>query len=313
MSDDRDAELYPFTPPPPGATPPSSGDRPRRPRRSRLTKTAAGLAVILGTGTGAAAVALATSSGSVPASATSSASYGQHRRIAGRGHARPRCPGAAGLLRWRRRLSAVRGGPASALSRGPGAFGGPGGLFGAIGGGGIVHASYTLKDAQGTYETIDTQVGTAEDVSSSSLTVKSADGFSQTYDITTSTIVDAQYEGILSVKVGDTVSVQALANGSTITAQRVQDVTQLQASRPIVGGRPRTAAPAAPVPAPAAPATAAATTTPAATTSTTSTTSTTDDEYHRPPGGGLASQPPGSCPAPRRPSQPPRPLSGPGG
>ena len=124
------------------------------------------------------------------------------------------------------------GGPAGAIARGPGAFGGPGGLFGAIGGAGIVHASYTLKDAQGTYETIDTQVGTAEDVSSSSLTVKSADGFSQTYDVTTSTIVDAQYEGILSVKVGDMVSVQALANGSTITAQRIQDVTQLQASRP---------------------------------------------------------------------------------
>jgi hypothetical protein len=126
------------------------------------------------------------------------------------------------------------------MSRGPAAFGGPGGLFGAIGGGGVVHASYTLKDAKGTYETIDTQVGAAEDVSSSSLTVKSADGFSQTYDITASTIVDADYEGILSVKVGDTVSVQALADGSTITAQRVQDVTQLQANRPVWRPRPST-------------------------------------------------------------------------
>jgi hypothetical protein len=268
MSDDRDAELYPFTPPPPGATPPSSGDRPRGPRRSRLTKTAAGLAVILGTGTGAAAVALATSSGSVPASAASSASTAS--TVASPAAATP-APGA----RVRRGFFGGGGGfggpggPASALSRGPGAFGGPGGLLGAIGGGGIIHASYTLKDAQGTYETIDTQVGTAEDVSSSSLTVKSADGFSQTYAITTSTIVDAQYEGILSVKVGDMVSVQALANGSTITAQRIQDVTQLQASRPAWAQRPSSA----PVPAPAA-ATTTTTTTPTTTTPTTSTTTT---------------------------------------
>ena len=134
-----------------------------------------------------------------------------------------------------------------------------GGAFGAIGGGGIVHASYTLKDAQGTYETIDTQVGTVADVSDSSLTVTSADGFSQTYDVTSSTVVDADYEGILSVKVGDTVSVQALVDGSSITAQRVQDVTQLQANRPAWGHGPGTAGPA--------PAT--------ATTSTSTTTSTT--------------------------------------
>jgi len=95
-----------------------------------------------------------------------------------------------------------------------------------------VHASWTVKAANGTYQTIDTQYGTAEAVSSSSITVKSADGFSQTYDVSSSTIVDADYEGILSVKVGDTVSVQASADGSTLTAQRVQDVTQVQASRP---------------------------------------------------------------------------------
>jgi hypothetical protein len=152
------------------------------------------------------------------------------------------------------------------MTRAPGAFGGPGGFLGALGGGGIIHASYTIKDAKGTYETIDTQVGTAEDVSSGSLTVKSADGFSQTYDVTSSTIVDADYEGILSVKVGDTVSVQALTDGPTITAQRVQDVTQLQANRPAWGRGPSTANPGPAV----------ATTTPAATSTTTSTTTTTD-------------------------------------
>jgi hypothetical protein len=64
------------------------------------------------------------------------------------------------------------------------------------------------------------------------------------------------------VKVGDTVSVQALVDGSTITAQRVQDVTQLQANRPAWGHGPGTAAPAP----------AAATTSTSTSTSTTTTT-----------------------------------------
>jgi hypothetical protein len=122
----------------------------------------------------------------------------------------------------------------------PSAFGSFGGFSGFLGGNGVVHASYTIKGPDGTYETIDTQVGTAQDVSSSSITVKSADGFSQTYDVSSSTIVDADYEGILSVKVGDTVTVQAKADGSTITAQRIQDMTQVQANHASWGPGPST-------------------------------------------------------------------------
>jgi copper chaperone CopZ len=134
------------------------------------------------------------------------------------------------------------------MGSGPAAFGGPTAIFGAPGGGGVIHASYTVKGANGSYETIDTQVGTVQGVSSTSLTVESADSFLQTYDVTSSTIVDADYEGILSLKMGDTVSVQALADGTTVTAQRVQDITQLQANRPAAGrwswtGRPGPVAP----------------------------------------------------------------------
>ena len=110
------------------------------------------------------------------------------------------------------------------------AIGGPGAL-GAIGNNGVVHASYTVKDGDGNYETIDTQVGTAETVTSSSITVKSADGFSQTYEVGSGTVVNADYEGILSVNQGDQVTVEAVVNGSTVTAERVMDLTQLQANR----------------------------------------------------------------------------------
>lgn len=111
---------------------------------------------------------------------------------------------------------------------------GPFGGFG-MGLGGAIHGSFTVKGPGGTYETIDTQYGTAEAVSSSSITVKSADGFSQSYSVDSSTIVDADPSGILSVKVGDTVSIQGLVNGSTVKAERVLDVTQVKAHHPSWG------------------------------------------------------------------------------
>jgi hypothetical protein len=203
--DDKDAELYQFTPPPP-----RPNGAPRKPRRRRLTKTAAGLAVILGAGAGGAAVASATSAG--PASNTPAASAPAPGTNASRG------PG--GLRR-------------GFLPPGPMAAG-PLGGFG-MGLGGAIHGSFTVKGPSGTYETIDTQYGTAEAVSSSSITVKSADGFSQSYSVDSSTIVDAEPSGILSVKVGDTVSIQGLVSGSNVKAERVLDVTQVKAHHPSWG------------------------------------------------------------------------------
>lgn len=206
--DDKDAELYQFTPPPP-----RPGGAPRKPRRRRLTKTAAGLAVILGAGAGGAAVASATSAG--PASNTPAASAPAPGTNSSRG------PG--GLRR-----GFLPPGPGGPMAVGPiGGFG--------MGLGGAIHGSFTVKGPSGTYETIDTQYGTAEAVSSSSITVKSADGFSQSYSVDSSTIVDADPSGILSVKVGDTVSIQGLVSGSTVKAERVLDVTQVKAHHPSWG------------------------------------------------------------------------------
>ncbi len=164
-TDDKDAEVYAFTPPPP-----RSGDspRPRRRRSSRLTKTAAGLAVILGAGAGGAAVASATSSGpptNTPAASASPTTTSSAPNSAFRGG-----PGRRGFF--------FPAGP------GPIAFG-----SGFAGPDGAIHGSLTVKGPNGGYETVDTQYGTAEAVSSSSITVKSADGFSQTYTVSASTVV----------------------------------------------------------------------------------------------------------------------------
>jgi hypothetical protein len=209
--DDKDAELYQFTPPPP-----RPGGAPRKPRRRRLTKTAAGLAVILGAGAGGAAVASATSAG--PASNTPAASAPAPGTNSARGPGGPR----------RGFFPPGQGGPMAA-----GPLGGLG-----MGLGGAIHGSFTVKGPSGNYETIDTQYGTAEAVSSGSITVKSADGFSQSYAVDSSTIVDAEPSGILSVKVGDTVSIRGLVSGSTVKAERVLDVTQVKAHHPSWGPGP---------------------------------------------------------------------------
>lgn len=117
-------------------------------------------------------------------------------------------------------------------------MGGLGSFMGGLGTGGVVHSSYTVKLPSGSYETIDTQVGTAQDVSANSITVKSADGFTQVYQVGTSTVVDADYDGILSVKVNDNISIEGVVSSSssststaapTVTAQSVTDLTQVQA------------------------------------------------------------------------------------
>jgi hypothetical protein len=74
-------------------------------------------------------------------------------------------------------------------------------------------------------------------VNSSSVTVKSADGFTASYAVTSNTVVDAKSAGIGSVKDGDTVFVTATVSGSTATAANIVDVTAVKAGRASFGFR----------------------------------------------------------------------------
>jgi hypothetical protein len=65
-------------------------------------------------------------------------------------------------------------------------------------------------------------------VSGTSITLRSADGYSRTYPVTSSTNVNAQRNGLGSIKVGNQVVVTATVSGSTTTVIRIIDVTQLQ-------------------------------------------------------------------------------------
>ncbi|WP_410569523.1 hypothetical protein [Amycolatopsis sp. cmx-4-61] len=93
---------------------------------------------------------------------------------------------------------------------GPGA---PGGTRGGLGA--ALHGEYVSFDGNGGYVTKFMQTGEVTELSATSLTAKSDDGFSKTYTITA-----AQATGLAT---GDTVTVVATESGSTATATSVTD------------------------------------------------------------------------------------------
>lgn len=107
----------------------------------------------------------------------------------------------------------------------------PGGPAMLRGGGALVHGIYTTRTSSG-YQTMQIQTGTVNSGNSdTSITVNSPDGYSQTYSIQPSTVVDSQAGGISTVKSGDTVTVQALQQGKGYTATNIVDRTEVGASR----------------------------------------------------------------------------------
>src|SRR6266487_2947875 len=114
---------------------------------------------------------------------------------------------------------------------GPGFFRGPAGAIagplGGLGFFGAVHGQIVVPKPGGGYQTVDIQQGTVTAVSSTSITLKSADGFTKTYTVTSSTLVNAQRSGIGSIKAGNKAVVFATQSGAVATASRITDLTLL--------------------------------------------------------------------------------------
>jgi hypothetical protein len=175
----------------------------------RVAVMAGVIAVGVLAGAGVAVAATSSSSPTPTPSASSSPS------------ARPAAPGMPPKGAWR-----IHGGPGGfGPAFGP-AFGGPGmlggGLFGAV------HGTVVVPKPGGGYQTVAFQNGKVTAVSSTSITLRSADGYSHSYPVTGSTNVNAQRDGIGSIKVGNQVVVAATVSGGTTTVIRIIDVTQLQ-------------------------------------------------------------------------------------
>lgn len=114
------------------------------------------------------------------------------------------------------------------------------GPFGALGRFGGIHGEFTVKKADGSgYQTWATQLGEVTEVSSSSISVRSEDGFSRTYGVDENTLANAGRDGIGTVKAGDTVRVVGLVEDGTAKAATVVDSTSLGKIRERWGFPPR--------------------------------------------------------------------------
>ena len=207
------------------------------PRRSRVGTGVAIAAIAIGA-LGVAGTAYASSSSPSPTpDAGSRPHYGATGPSGATGPhgARPGMPGGG----FGHDRDGMRGGPGMGMG-GPG-MGGPG-----MGLGMPLHGTYVTAKKGGGFRTVDVQQGTVTGVSSSSLTVKSADGFSQTYVVNADTKVHTDKDGIGSIKVGDEVGVMAVQSGSEHDAAQIVDRTQLGGQF----GRPGDKHGAAPSPSP---------------------------------------------------------------
>jgi hypothetical protein len=109
---------------------------------------------------------------------------------------------------------------------------GPG--LGLLGGGQVVHGQVKVRTPGG-YKVVSVQAGQVTAVSTSSITVRSSDGFTQTYAVASTTIVNAQRDGIGSVKTGHQVEVIATQSGNTWNAASIVDSTARQNGRAAFG------------------------------------------------------------------------------
>jgi hypothetical protein len=84
----------------------------------------------------------------------------------------------------------------------------------------MLHSEGVIEDSDGDFVTVRMQQGEATAVSSTSITVASADGYTSTYALNDKTIVERDGEDA-APQVGDTVHVRGTVTGSTATADMV--------------------------------------------------------------------------------------------
>ena len=120
------------------------------------------------------------------------------------------------------------------VHHGPGGMGGAGmgrGMGGGpIGMGGGIRGEFVVPDGDGGYRSMLTQTGEVTAVSSTSITVRSEDGYSHTYLVEESTVVNTGRDGIGDVAVGDQVHLVAAREGGADKAVHVADLTTMRES-----------------------------------------------------------------------------------
>ncbi len=81
---------------------------------------------------------------------------------------------------------------------------------------GVLHSEYVVSDGQGGFSTKMTQTGTVDEITLSSIVVRSDDGYTQIYAFPSSAVVPKP-----SLAANDTVTVQATRTGPTVTLNSI--------------------------------------------------------------------------------------------
>ncbi|MEV4552016.1 hypothetical protein [Nonomuraea wenchangensis] len=92
-------------------------------------------------------------------------------------------------------------------------------------GGPALHGEYVVRGEDGGYVTVATQYGEVTAADQDSVTVKSEDGYTKEYALTSETRINRGGDGADAVKTGQKVMVAAKVDGGTATAVVVRDVT----------------------------------------------------------------------------------------
>lgn len=104
---------------------------------------------------------------------------------------------------------------------------------------GAIHGEFTVPGPDDGYRTVASQRGKVTRVSQSSIEAKSDDGYTRTYEVNESTLVNAGRDGIEDVKVGDQVHIAALVEGKVARAIKILDLTNVERlTEPWRGRRP---------------------------------------------------------------------------
>lgn len=93
---------------------------------------------------------------------------------------------------------------------------------------GALHGELTTTAPGGGYRTIAFQTGQVASVTVSEVTVRSQDGFTRTYAVDDTTLIDAGDNGISDIKPRDTVRIVAVLTGGKARAMHILDVTKVE-------------------------------------------------------------------------------------
>jgi hypothetical protein len=94
----------------------------------------------------------------------------------------------------------------------------------------VLHGEFVVPKRGGGYETVRIQRGSLQSASSTEITLRSADGYRQTYRLGSDTVVNAGSTGLRSIGRGDMVSVAATVTGHSATALYVADISHLRSA-----------------------------------------------------------------------------------